>query len=197
MSPRRREGSIVKINKDRLKAVLNEKNIKQKGLAELLNTSEAYLSRIIARGEIDIDWMNKICEYLNIPISYLTGESNLSPVSSDPYYVKHLEYNKDQYELKKVGKRHLLDLFLKACGYDQEGLCDNLTEKELLSISVLVSFSVVMHVDIYKEFMETLQKNEELEIRIKELEEKLANISTEESEEKGEAAANNNKNERS
>ena len=79
MSPVKRKERVSPIVRERFKEFLKESKYSQKDIAEMLYTTEAYLSRRLKLGNIDREWFNKICEWLQVSPEYLSGGSVMDP----------------------------------------------------------------------------------------------------------------------
>jgi DNA-binding Xre family transcriptional regulator len=55
---------------EKLKKALKDKGVKQKELAVRIGMSEAGLIKMIANGSVQVETLEKICEELEIPITY-------------------------------------------------------------------------------------------------------------------------------
>lgn len=190
MSPAKRKEKTIKIDKDRFKSILTLSKVKQKDIANMLYTSEAYFSRKIAQGEIDKDWMYKICDYLDVSVEYLTGESDGAyPRITDKYF-----------EVQKIGVRTILNQFMIAYGV-ADGYCDVLTDDDLFHIQKYIwEMAYLHHLDFDSmvdkhgrggTFRRTLDGIYEHDIQTEQFEKNMAIISKERSDKKESAAAKN------
>ncbi len=68
------------MNISRLKKLIEKKRITQKEIAKYIGLSENAFSTALKKGDFKISMLEKICEYINVPVSYFfEEESGTSP----------------------------------------------------------------------------------------------------------------------
>ena len=75
MSPKLRETTYISIVPERIKEVAVKKQIRMKDLAASVGTVYENFSRQIKKGQIQKDWLEIICDKLNVSREYLIGNS--------------------------------------------------------------------------------------------------------------------------
>ena len=160
MSPAKRKEKLIQISKTNFRKALAESNVSQKEIAEqLLFTSEAYLSRKLAAGSIDKEWLYKIADYLNVSRSYLTGESE--------EFITRLAERRN--EITSSDAKALLTEFMISKGFSAD-YCDSLTDSDLDHIAEFISGVVTTHENI---ILNMVNNTLALEKHIAELEKRM------------------------
>lgn len=163
MSPVKKKERIATIDRERFKTMLKSSKYSQREIAEMLFTTEAYLSRRLKLGNIDKEWFNKICEWLDISPEYLSGESPI-----DAPWVS--------WKRKKINGSDCIRDFMLSRGFSKD-FTENLTSDNLNDIEMFIVSMVKNNgespLEVGRDNMDNLANQvKELEDRIKELESK-------------------------
>ncbi len=128
MSPVKKKERVSPIDRERFKAALKGSKYSQRELAEMLFTTEAYLSRRLKIGNIDRNWFDKICEWLDINPDYLSGNSD--------FLCTWVAWKR-----KKIDGKDCIRAFMMSRGFDKsftDALTpDNLDDIEIFIISLI------------------------------------------------------------
>lgn len=85
MSPKLRAAQYTTIIPERVKQVAQQRNVKMKDLASAVGTVYENFSRQIRKGSIQKDWLETICDELNVSRDYLTGSSEKIGMRSNDF----------------------------------------------------------------------------------------------------------------
>ena len=162
MSPVKRKERVSPIVRERFKEFLKESKYSQKDIAEMLYTTEAYLSRRLKLGNIDREWFNKICEWLQVSPEYLSGGSVMDPTMIG-------------WKRKTVNGAECISDFMMSRGFSKD-FTSKLTANNYDDIEMFIATMVLSGespFEVGRDNMDNLANQvKELEGRIKELESK-------------------------
>lgn len=130
MSPKRKKYErLVKIIPERIKAVIPLSGMSQSDFAQdIIGKSAEHFNRTYKTGEIDEDWLNKICDKCDISSDYLTGVIN-EPVSRF-----------GEKRVKADGRKGLKE-FMLSRGYEPS-VIDRLSNDQLNDIEYIIDYMI-------------------------------------------------------
>jgi hypothetical protein len=130
MSPKRKKYErLVKIIPERIKAVIPYSGMSQSDFAQnIIGKSAEHFNRTYKTGEIDEDWLNKICDKCDVSSDYLTGKIN-EQVSRF-----------GEKRVKADGRKGLKE-FVLSRGYDPN-VIDLLSDNQLYDIEYIIAYMI-------------------------------------------------------
>lgn len=153
MSPKLRAAMYASIIPERIKEIALRRNVRMKDLASAVGTVYENFSRQIKKGSIQKDWLETICDTLDVSRDYLTGVRN------------HPGYRVDDFD-QTDKKIEYLCLFLKysAMGHYVDK-ASKLTANDLYKIEDII----IALLDSPEEFYELIPWNKLEEIHYREV----------------------------
>lgn len=153
MSPKLRAAQYTAIIPERVKQVAQQRNVKMKDLASAVGTVYENFSRQVRKGTIQKDWLEIMCDRLDVSRDFLTGARDNPGCRIDDY---------DQAEKKK----EYLGMFLKysAMGHYVKKI-SALTGNDLYAIEEII----IALLDSPEEFYELIPLNKLEEIHFREV----------------------------
>lgn len=123
MSPKLRAATYTAVIPERIKQIALKRNVKMKDLASAVGTVYENFSRQIRKGTIRKDWLETICDELNVSRDYLTGNKERAALRSSDFN----SITKQREALKQL-------MIFSCCG----GLCemiDRLSDNDISAIT--------------------------------------------------------------
>ena len=131
MSPKIRDENYRVIIPERVKEMAVKRNVKMKDLAESVNTVYENFQRQVKKGIIRKEWLDEICDQLNISEKYLTGESDRKGHRINDYHKPD--------KLKKILKE-----FMLYSGHEHryDDIIENLEWSNINEIELAIRFTL-------------------------------------------------------
>lgn len=146
MSPKIKEENYRTVKLDRLKEVMQLRNVKMKNLAELVGTVYENFQRQVKKESIRKEWVELICDKLNISEEYLSGVT-------DKKYRRAHDFNK--FDKQKEQLKQFM-LYSGKKNYDEK--IEDLTQKDMQNIQFIIEFAI----NFPDHFMQFFPKDENI-----------------------------------